>query len=110
MIKPVLLWSDGLIFLLVVSLGLFVRLIRNNKQTRDRWRQVFSSRVGVASFIIIGAYLVIALLDSVHFREALPETENQQETHYSQELRSLLDIVLNGMVLNEETTYSEPFS
>jgi peptide/nickel transport system permease protein len=42
--KPILLWSDVLIFLLVVALVLFFYRLRKDPQTRERWGEVFSSR------------------------------------------------------------------
>jgi len=60
-IKPVVLWSDVLIYILVVSLGLFFYQLSKNPLARQRWRTVFHSRAGVASFIVILFYLLIAL-------------------------------------------------
>jgi len=110
-----ILWSDTLIFLLVAALFLLVRQIRKNPETRKKWRQVFQSRIGMASFIIIMVYVFVALLDSLHYREALPATEVQlekksSEVHYSNEIKSVLDWVLSDMKENSEKTYSAPFS
>lgn len=119
MIKPVLLWSDILIFLLVLALGLFALQLRNNPQAKKRWSLVFHSRVGLSSFMVILFYVTIALLDSLHFREALPQTDNNPAdnntadvsvTAYDSEVRSLLDVILADINSNQETTYSAPFS
>ena len=74
-----ILWSDVLIFLLVGAISLFVASFRRNPQNMERWRQVFSTRLGMATFVIIMSYVVIALVDSVHFRKALPATEGQNQ-------------------------------
>lgn len=110
MIKPVLLWSDGLIFLLTFAVAMFVRNIIRNDLVRARWLKVFQTRVGMASFVVICVYLFIALLDSFHYREALPETSQQTEQHYSHEIKSVLDLFLADLKANEEKTYSEPFA
>ena len=73
--KPVLLWSDALIFLLVISLALFFWRLRRDPQTRERWADVFSSRLGMVAFTVIAAYILVALLDSLHFRRALENPE-----------------------------------
>jgi len=52
MIKPVLLWSDALIFLLVTSLFLFAWQLRQNPQARKRWHSVFTSKVGLSGFMV----------------------------------------------------------
>ena len=65
--KPVLLWSDILIFMLVIALVNFFYKLREDPQTRERWGQVFSSRLGMIAFTIIITYVGVALLDSLHF-------------------------------------------
>ena len=37
-VKPVLLWSDVLIYVLVLSIVLFFRHLRKNPLSRARWR------------------------------------------------------------------------
>lgn len=108
--KPVLLWSDTLVFLLVLSLLAFFWQLMRNPLSRARWHKVFQSATGMASLAVIVFYVSVALVDSLHFREALPQIEGQSEVHYSQEVRSLLDLALLGMHGNDEKTYSAPFS
>ncbi|MEH6569664.1 MAG: ABC transporter permease [Halioglobus sp.] len=110
--KFLLLWSDLLIFLLVASLCLFFYKLREDPQTRIRWAQVFSSRLGMVSFTIILTYVGVALLDSVHFRRALPPVEGMQteEIFYDNKVTSVLDVVLGGMGERFERTYSAPFA
>ena len=64
---PVLLTTDVLIFLLIaVAVGFGIYASRH-EHLRGPWRSVGRSRVGVAALVIIGFYLVIGLLDSLHF-------------------------------------------
>ncbi len=109
-VKPVLLWSDWLIFLLVLTLILFFINLGKNPVARKRWRSVFASRVGMASFLVIVFYVLIALLDSMHFRYPLDKLEGSEEQHYSQEVNSLLDVVLEDLRGHDEKTYSSPFA
>merc|ERR1711879_262281 len=79
----------------------------------QRWRPVFASPVGMGSFLVVVFYVLIALLDSIHYREPLEAVEGSEPdatVHYSQEVRSVLDTVLSGLTENSETTYSAPFS
>ncbi len=69
--KPLLLWSDALIFLLVLALCLFFLRLRSDPQIRGRWHQVFSTRLGMVTFTLILVYVGVALLDSLHFRRAM---------------------------------------
>jgi len=110
--KFVLLWSDALIFLLVISLTIFFYRLRHDPQTRERWGEVFSSRLGMVTFTIVLVYVLIALLDSIHFRRALesPEGVATQTVFYDNKVTSVLDVMLGGMGERFERTYSAPFA
>jgi peptide/nickel transport system permease protein len=112
MILPVFLWSDLLIYTLIASVGLFLWQLRKNPQAKKRWSGVFSSKVGMASFIVILFYILISLLDSLHFREPLPQLKDaaHQEVAYSSDVKSVLDKVLINLNSSNESTYSAPFS
>lgn len=110
--KPVLLWSDVLIFMLVIALVLFFLRIRRDPQIRERWGQVFRSRLGMVTFTVIMAYVGMALLDSLHFRQALDTVDGQEnaQVYYDNKVTSLLDVMLVGMGERYERTYSSPFA
>ena len=110
MIKPVVLWSDVLIFILVAFMAAFFWHLRSRPLTLKRWRSVFHSHTGVASFVVILFYLLIAVTDSLHYRLPLDKIEGSDDVHYSQDVRSLLDDILHDLNSLDETTYSEPFS
>lgn len=105
-----LLWSDLLIFLLVATLIAFGVHLARNPLVRARWAQVFESRIGAAGFIIVLFYVLIALVDSVHFQERLQSTTDSDTVHYSPESKSLLDLALAPMQGKDEKTYSAPFA
>lgn len=96
--KPLLLWSDLLIYLLVAVLCLFFLRLRGDPQTREHWRQVFSTRLGMVTFTLILVYVGIALLDSLHFRRALEPVEGvpSRQTFYENQVTSVLDVMLGG--------------
>ena len=105
-----LLWSDILVFLLVASLCAFVVNVVRNPLARKRWSQVFESRIGSASFLVILFYVLIALTDSVHFQKKLEQAGNSEDVHYAPEVTSLLDLALAPMLGRDEKTYSAPFA
>lgn len=111
-IKPVLLWSDALVFMLVIVLTTFFYRLRNDPQTRERWSQVFSSRLGMVTCTMIMVYVGIALLDSMHFRQGLAPHEgvDTTEVFYDNKVTSVLDVLLDGMGDRFERTYSAPFA
>jgi peptide/nickel transport system permease protein len=110
--KYLLLWSDGLIFFLVFALCLFFLNLRRNLQTRERWGQVFSSRLGMITFVVILSYIGVALVDSIHFRRALDAEPGQElgKVYYDNRVVSALDLMLGGMDDRHERTYSSPFA
>ena len=111
-IKPVILWTDILIWFLVISLSAFLFTLRKNPESRAQWRQVFSSKLGMVTFIIILSYIALALIDSLHFRKALPHTPGQDvgTVYYSNNVNSALDVLLGEMGELKERSYSAPFS
>ncbi len=107
-----ILWSDALIFLLVAALCAFFLGLRKDPETRARWRQVFGSRLGMASFVVILAYVGVALLDSIHFRRALAPQPGQDPAvvYYDNQVLSVLDLLFGEVADRHERTYSAPFA
>ena len=101
-----------MIWLLVISISLFLFTLRKNPESRAQWRQVFSSKLGMVTFIIILSYIAIALIDSLHFRKALPPVEGQatETVYHSNTVHSALDVMLGEMGELKERSYSAPFS
>jgi len=110
MMQPVILWTDALVFLLVAVVLVFAFYARSKEHLRAPWRQVVRSRMAVASLVVLSAYILTGLLDSIHFRAALPDTEGQQQVQYSGDVLSLLDALLGPVRTQVEKTYSAPFA
>jgi ABC-type dipeptide/oligopeptide/nickel transport system permease subunit len=109
MIKPVLLWSDALILLLLLTVAALVWLARKNDTFRAPWRQVMANRMGFVTALILAVYAGIGLLDSMHYVERLPSAPGQP-AQYSGEVLSALDALLTPLRKNVEKTYSAPFA
>ena len=110
MVRPIVLWSDGLIFLLVLAILAMFRLVKTNPQTTANWRQVFSTKLGCSTFMVIAIYVFIALLDSLHFQKPLPTNAADEKVYFSSEVLSVLDWIHEDMRVNQEKTYSAPFA
>ncbi len=110
MIKPVILWTDALIFVLIAVVSLFVVHAHRQAHLREPWQRVLKSRLGMASLVIVLAYVAVGVLDSIHFRKALPDNGNGGSTHYSGEVLSLLDLWMGPVRTQVEKSYSAPFA
>ena len=108
--KPVILWTDALVFLLVAMVVLFALLAARREHLRAPWRRVAHDRLAPGSLVVLCAYLAIGLLDSVHFRPALPKSGPNGEVFYASETLSLLDVMVGRLRTQQERTYSAPFA
>lgn len=112
MILPVVLWTDQLVFVLVTIVALLAFYARNRPHLRAPWSAVLERPMGAVTLLVLGVYVAIALLDSLHFRlpvKPAPDAPNQ-ETHYSVDVQSVLDLVLTPIRAHDEKTYSAPFA
>ena len=75
--QPVLLWTDLLLFVLVAGALLMTLHVRRHEPLRAAWRKVGQRPAGMASMTVLIAFVVIGLLDSMHFRAALPPVEGE---------------------------------
>jgi len=71
MFKPVMLWTDALIFLLLAAVGIFTWYVRRHDYLRAPWRRVLTNPTGMAAAVVLAVFVVIGLLDSLHYRPAL---------------------------------------
>ena len=112
---PVLLWTDALVFLLVAGLVGFVLVVRRHEHLRAPWQRVARDPVAMVAAVILAAFAFVAVLDSLHYREALPpgpasEGRGGGEVHYAPELKSVLDRLLQPLIERQEKSYSAPFA
>ena len=93
MIRPVILWTDALIFLLVTVVIVFGIYARGKPHLRAPWAHVLRSRIAAGSLVVLLVFITIGLLDSLHFRLPLADNGNGGETHYAVEVLSVLDVL-----------------
>lgn len=106
--QPVILWTDALIFILVISSFILILWTRRQEHWREPWRNVLKRKLGMISLVILLAYATVGLLDSIHFRAKDPNRYNGR--YSSQSVLSLLDIIIYPLGFQDETTYSKPFA
>lgn len=106
-IKLDFLWTDYLIFSLIGAIILFAWYTIRHEHLRAPWRQVVRRPIAMAALVILMAYIVIGVLDSIHYRERVA---NQGEAKYSSEKLSVLDKLAYSLRKNTEKTYSAPLA
>ena len=107
--KPVLLWSDAMFFLLLAFCLAGIWWARRSPQLATAWRQVGMSRIGVAAATVLSFFVLVAVLDSFHYRERLPQQPGESE-QYGVEVKSALDALLEQQKTRTEKTYSAPLA
>jgi peptide/nickel transport system permease protein len=107
--KPVLLASDALLLILLIATVALVVFNRRSEPLRDAWRRVAGNRTGMASATLLALFVVIGVLDSLHYRARLP-TQAASAPAYSVEVLSALDALLMPLRTHTEKTYSAPLA
>lgn len=103
-----LLWTDIFVyFLIILSLG-SLYYIQTEFRLRQAFKQIFIQPVPTFSCLVLGFFMTIGLMDSIHFK-VLESDTNIIHTQKG-EIVSVLDLVLNPMRLAVETTFSAPFA
>jgi len=97
----IVLWTDTLIYILLAVLILLIHSLRHKEHFLRPWKKVTYSRVGMVSLVVLSFFFTIGLLDSVHFKS---------EASNNHEIISLLDKWTSSIRLQQETSYSAPFS
>jgi len=111
--KFVILWTDVVLLLLVLTLAWYVRHVRRSPNLRSTWGKVLADAPALCSAVVMAAFLVVTLLDSVHFRRALPASATAMAGSaqaYDTRTESLLDAALAGLRNSREASYSKPLA
>ena len=104
-----ILWTDWLIYALLVVIGLFVNHARKHEHLRAPWRLILRRRLAMSSCIILLTFAVIGVLDSIHFRKAVDQRADGS-IRYDNQSVSLFDQLVLPLKNNTEKTYSAPFA
>ena len=114
---PVILWTDALIYLLLAVVAGFVWYVRRHEHLRAPWWRVAQTPAAMSALVVLAVFVLVGLLDSVHFRPALPAAPQTQteraasrDVAYAVEVRSALDLVLASIANRPERTYSAPLA
>ena len=107
--QPVFLLTDLFVYGILLFVLWYIWHVRSDRNLRANWRLAMQRPVAMVSSMVLGFFLLVALTDSIHYREALPAAAGQA-TQYSSEASSVLDKVLEPLAKARERSYSEPLS
>jgi peptide/nickel transport system permease protein len=106
---PVVLWSDALVFLLLAAGIACAWYVRQREHLLLPWRRVAQSTTAMVSLLLLSLFLLVGLLDTLHYRVALPEN-NHGDAVYSPEVLSVFDKLVTPLRTHTEKTYSAPLA
>ena len=107
--QPTILITDALFFLLTAAIIMFVFVARRKEHLRRPWQKVIKRTTGAVALVVLLCYYAIALLDSMHFHPKL-ENATDSEYQYSNQILSVLDVLMTPMRTQVEKTFSAPLS
>ena len=110
--KFVLLWTDAALWVLFAALAAYVWRVVRSPQLRVTWDRVLRDPAALSAALVLGCFLLVTALDSLHFRRALPPVAGQAagQTFYDSRTESLLDLALARQIGMRESSYSEPLA
>lgn len=111
--KLVFLATDAALLLLLAALAAYVWHARRSVDLRTTWRSVFRDAAAMSALVVLACFLLVALLDSLHFRPLLPPAAGaapDARPAYSTRTYSLLDQLLLKQLEGTEKTYSAPLA
>tara|TARA_B100001248_G_scaffold83514_2_gene60875 strand:+ start:1157 stop:2530 length:1374 start_codon:yes stop_codon:yes gene_type:complete len=101
--------TDIFFYIIFFSLILYIYYVRKTPDLKQTWQHVFRNKTGIISVVVLSFFMITALLDSIHIKDKV-YNEDKEEYIYSQEIKSILDIILLPIHKNTEKSYSSPFS
>jgi len=111
--KLVFLPTDIVLFLLVLAGIVYAWHVRRHADLSGIWRRVFEAPVPASAAVLLAGFLLVALLDSLHYRPLLPPAPGAAANAapaYATRTYSLLDAILATPLNAVEKTYSAPLA
>ena len=107
--RPVLLWTDAVLWLAALLLLGYGWQVRRQPPQRQLWARVWRRPEVAAAAVVLGVFVALAMLDSLHFRRALPPSASSAVA-YDTRTESVLDLLLARPIALREVSYSAPLS
>ena len=106
--KIVILWTDGLVFLLIAAVLALVWHVRRHEHLAAPWSKVARNPGGMAAATVLAFFVVVGIVDSLHYSPAVAVKDGKAV--YGVEVLSLLDKATERLRTRKATTYSAPLA
>jgi peptide/nickel transport system permease protein len=107
--KIVLLWTDIVVWLLVAGAAVYAWKVARTPHLAATWKKAFASAPGAAAASVLSLFVVIGVVDSLHYRPLLKSGPGA-EAAYAPETKSALDALLVLQAEGRERSYSAPLA
>ncbi|MBP8035346.1 MAG: ABC transporter permease, partial [Burkholderiaceae bacterium] len=112
--KFILLWTDAALFALVAAVMGYAWHVARSRTLRATWGRVARNTPAMCSAVVLALFVVVGLLDSIHFQPRLPPVPGATTSSpvvYAPKVVSLLDVLLEDTAfVRPEKTYSSPLA
>ena len=112
--KLIFLWTDVAIFALFAATLIYAWHVSRSRNLRATWSRVARSAPAMCSAVVLSVFVVIGLLDSMHFQQRLPPVTGAPADAapvYAPKVVSVLDVLLEDTAfVRPEKTYSAPLA
>lgn len=109
----VFLWTDTFVLALFLAMAVYALRVARRPGLRSAWASVARTPSAMCAAVFLAFFLLVGLLDSIHYRPMLPPAPGQEAAAptYAPVARSVLDDLLGRAALSDvEKTYSAPLA
>ncbi len=111
--KFVALWTDIAFMVVLLAAAVYVWHASRSPALRATWSKVTRDTPAMCSAVLLVLFLLVAVLDSIHFRPRLPPVPGaapDAAVAYTPFTQSVLDVVLTSSARVVEKSYSAPLA
>jgi peptide/nickel transport system permease protein len=107
----VFLWTDIVLWAMLLLLVWYVWRVRISANLRATWDKVLRDPAALSAAIVLALFALVTMLDSVHFRRVLANAPGAAGATVLRPCdRIRLDLVLARQIETRETAYSRPLA
>jgi len=99
--KFVFLLTDFVLWLIAAGVLFYIWRVRRNARVKANWSHVLRDAPAMCAAVVLGVFITIALLDSVHFRPRLSAVEGASadaQVAYGTRTLSIFDALMSHAI------------